>query len=122
VAGESALLVDPSEIPLGDDVAVLGKALCCHGERDELMANLAAYSRLRWGELAALTIPLDRVAISRREELASTPPWQKKCRMLGRKPVSSPAGRGRGERTPRSLAGHLTHRCQPAAWNPHLPA
>ena len=26
------------------------------GERDELMANLAAYSGLRWGELAALTI------------------------------------------------------------------
>jgi integrase len=58
VAGESALLVDPAEIPSSDDVAVLGKALAarCHGERDELMANLAAYSGLRWGELAALTI------------------------------------------------------------------
>ena len=47
VAGESALLADPSEIPPSDDVAVLGKALCCHGERDELMARLAAYSGLR---------------------------------------------------------------------------
>jgi integrase len=58
VAGESALWVDPAEIPSGDDVAMLGKALAVgvHGERDELMANTAAYSGLRWGELAALTI------------------------------------------------------------------
>jgi hypothetical protein len=28
-----------------------------HGERDELMGNTAAYSGLRWGELAALTVP-----------------------------------------------------------------
>jgi integrase len=55
VAGESALLVDPAEIPSSDDVAFLGKALCRRGERDELMASLAAYSGLRWGELAALT-------------------------------------------------------------------
>jgi integrase len=57
VAGESGLLVDTSEIPSSDDVAVLGKALAARsqGERDELMANLAAYSGLRWGELAALT-------------------------------------------------------------------
>jgi integrase len=27
-----------------------------HGDRDELMANAAAYTGLRWGELAALTI------------------------------------------------------------------
>src|ERR1700751_2130122 len=58
VAGESSLWVDPSEIPSSDDVAILGKALSTRrrGERDELMANLAAYSGLRWGELAALTI------------------------------------------------------------------
>jgi integrase len=57
VAGESALLVDPSEIPSSDDIGALGQALAArtHGERDELMANLAAYSGLRWGELAALT-------------------------------------------------------------------
>src|SRR5262249_55385409 len=34
-----------------------GLAAGSHGERDELMANLAAYSGLRWGELTALTIP-----------------------------------------------------------------
>jgi integrase len=36
----------------------LGKALAagCHGERDQLMANTAAYSGLRWGEIAALTV------------------------------------------------------------------
>ena len=59
VAGESALWVDPAEIPSGGDVARLGRALGAgvRGERDELMANTAAYSGLRWGELAALTIP-----------------------------------------------------------------
>lgn len=59
VAGESALWVDPAEIPSGDDVSRLGHALAAarHGERDELMANTAAYSGLRWGELTALTIP-----------------------------------------------------------------
>ena len=59
VAGESALWVDPAEIPSDDDIARLGQALAAgrHGERDELMANTAAYSGLRWGELAALTIP-----------------------------------------------------------------
>ena len=31
-----------------------------HGDRDELMANTAAYSGLRWGELTALTIPPGR--------------------------------------------------------------
>ena len=59
VAGESALWVDPAEIPAGSDIGKLGRALAAgrHGERDELMVNTAAYSGLRWGELAALTIP-----------------------------------------------------------------
>jgi integrase len=59
VAGESALLVDPSEIPSSDDIGALGRALAArtHGGQDELMASLAAYSGLRWGELIALTIP-----------------------------------------------------------------
>ena len=58
VAGESALLVDSSEIPSSGDARSLGRALAARsdGERDELMANLAAYSGLRWGELTALTI------------------------------------------------------------------
>ena len=58
MAGESALWVDPAEIPAGSDIGKLGRALAAgrHGERDELMANTAAYSGLRWGELAALTI------------------------------------------------------------------
>jgi len=65
VAGESVLWVDPAEIPADDDVAKLGRALATglHGERDELMANTAAYSGLRWGELTALTIPqIDQAA------------------------------------------------------------
>jgi integrase len=59
VAGESALWVDPAEIPADSDIGKLGRALAAgrYGERDELMANTAAYSGLRWGELAALTIP-----------------------------------------------------------------
>ena len=58
VAGESALWVDPAEIPADSDVALLGRALGAgvRGERDELMAYVAAYSGPRWGELAALTI------------------------------------------------------------------
>jgi integrase len=58
VAGESALWVDPAEIPSHSDIGKLGRALAegRHGERDELMANTAAYSGLRWGELTALTI------------------------------------------------------------------
>jgi integrase len=57
-AGESALWVDPAEIPADDDIGKLGQALAAgrHGERDELMASTAAYSGLRWGELTALTI------------------------------------------------------------------
>jgi integrase len=59
VSGESALWIDPDEIPSDDDLARLGSALSRgrHGERDELMANTAAYSGLRWGELVALTVP-----------------------------------------------------------------
>jgi integrase len=57
-AGESGLWVDPAEIPSDSDIARLGRALAAgrHGERDELMANVAAYSGLRWGELTALTL------------------------------------------------------------------
>jgi integrase len=58
VAGESPLWVDPAEIPSAGDVARLARALSAerHGERYELMAVTAAYSGLRWGELAALTV------------------------------------------------------------------
>lgn len=65
-AGESSLWVDPAEIPSGADVARLGRALAAGrgGDWDELMANLAAYSGLRWGELAALTVP--QVALAAR--------------------------------------------------------
>jgi hypothetical protein len=59
VAGESALLVDPAEIPSSGDVGNLGRELAAttQGERGELMVNLAAYSGLQWGELIALTVP-----------------------------------------------------------------
>ena len=59
VAGEAALWVDPAEIPSDDAVGMLGLALAegVRGDRDELLANTAAYSGLRWGELTALAIP-----------------------------------------------------------------
>jgi integrase len=55
--GESVLWVDPAEIPASPDVARLGQALARgpRGELDELMAQLAAYTGLRQGELFALT-------------------------------------------------------------------
>jgi hypothetical protein len=58
VAGESALWVDPAEIPADGDIGKLGLALAsgAHGDLYELMANTAAYTGLRWGELVALTI------------------------------------------------------------------
>jgi integrase len=58
-AGESALYVDQADIPAHADVARLGHALAALGELGdcyELMAYFAAYTGLRWGELAALTI------------------------------------------------------------------
>jgi integrase len=57
VAGETAQYVDPAEIPAHADVAKLGQALAAGrwGDRDELMANVAAYTGLRQGELFALT-------------------------------------------------------------------
>jgi integrase len=57
-SGESALWVDPAEIPAATDVARLGQALALggRGELDELMANVAACAGLRQGELFALTI------------------------------------------------------------------
>jgi integrase len=57
VAGESPLFVDSAEIPGHVNVSKLGHALAERGsEIYELMAQLAAYSGLRWGEPAALTI------------------------------------------------------------------
>jgi integrase len=58
VAGESPQWVDPAEIPSAADVSSLGRALAAgrRGQLHELMACVAAYSGLRWGELAALTI------------------------------------------------------------------
>jgi hypothetical protein len=59
LVGESVLFVDPAEIPAHADVAKLGLALAAsppRGQLYELMVNLAAYTGLRWGELAALTI------------------------------------------------------------------
>jgi integrase len=57
VAGETALWVDPAEIPSAADVSALGRALAAgrRGSLHELMAHTAAYTGLRWGELAALT-------------------------------------------------------------------
>ena len=56
-AGESVLFVDPGEIPAAGDVARLGQALAApRCDLYELMVHFAAYTGLRWGELAALTV------------------------------------------------------------------
>ena len=55
-AGESVLFVDPGEIPAAEDVAKLGQAVAALRQRPyELMVHFAAYTGLRWDELAALT-------------------------------------------------------------------
>jgi integrase len=48
--------VDLAEIPAPADVAKLGQALAVLRDLCELMVSFAAYTGLRWGELAALTI------------------------------------------------------------------
>jgi integrase len=50
------LFVDPAAIPAAADVEKLGQALAASAESYELMASFAAYTGLRWGELAALTL------------------------------------------------------------------
>ena len=74
VAGESAQWVDPAEIPSDRDVARLGRALAggARGDCDELMANAAAYSGLRWGELISLTVPQPSSQIAVRAGRATT--------------------------------------------------
>jgi integrase len=90
VAGESALFVDPSEIPSSADVAKLGQALAYLDQAYELMANTAAYTGLRWGELAALTVAqitpttrtveVDRKVIEIGGKLFAEPPKGRKRR------------------------------------------
>jgi integrase len=92
VAGESALWVDITDIPADDDVGKLGRALAGgrHGDRDELMANTAAYSGLRWGELTALgtgqvdtdtrVIAVDRKVVEVAGHLYMEPPKGRKFR------------------------------------------
>jgi integrase len=56
IAGESPLYVDPGDIPADTDVTALARALAYLDPDYELMAYTAAYTGLRWGELAALAI------------------------------------------------------------------
>jgi integrase len=117
VAGESALFVDPGEIPADADVARLGRALAAgrHGDRDELMAATAAYSGLRWGELTALTsaqidlaarvIAVDRKVIEVAGHLYLEAPKNRKRRRTIY-PRTTPAGY--------PLADHLAARIEQA--------
>jgi integrase len=103
VAGESVFWVDPAEVPADADVAALGQALAAglHGDRDELMAVTAAYTGLRWGELAALTIAqvdpgarvisVDRKVVEVGGHLYVEPPKNRKYRRTIY-PVRTPAG------------------------------
>jgi integrase len=90
IAGESVLFVDPAEIPSSADVAKLGLALAYLDQVYELMASTAAYTGLRWGELAALTISqiesatrtvdVDRKVIEIGGKLHLEAPKGRKCR------------------------------------------
>jgi integrase len=126
-SGESGLWVDPAEIPAAADVAKLGQALAAgrHGDRDELMANTAAYSGLRQGELFALTtgqidpdarvITVDRKLIEVAGQLYVEAP---KCRKYRATiyPVRTPEGYPLAAR----LAGRIeqVHAEQQAGTNP----
>jgi integrase len=109
VAGESVLWVDPAEIPADGDVDRLGKALGRGrpGDLHELMANTAAYSGLRWGELTALTIgqvetvarviTVDRKLVEVAEHLYVEAPKNRKSRR-----TIYPAARPPATRSPKS--------------------
>jgi hypothetical protein len=114
VAGESVLFVDPAEIPAPADVARLGQALAYFNADYELMACLAAYTGLRWGELAALTtaqvdtetrtVTVDRKVIEIGGHLYVEPPKGRKRRRTIY-PARTPAGYPLAER----LATRLDH-------------
>jgi hypothetical protein len=133
VVGGSALLVDPAEIPSSGDVGTLGKALAvrCLGERDELMANLAAYSGLRWGEMAALTIEqvaqavrvitVDRKVVEVGGRLYVEAPKNRKFRrtIYPRRTAGRVPARGAARRPDRGGLRQSRGRYQPEG--PHLP-
>jgi integrase len=90
-AGESVLFVDPGEIPAAEDVVRLGQALAAlRRGLCELMVQFAAYTGLRWGELAALTaaqvspgaraVAVDRKVIEVRGRLYVEAPKNRKWR------------------------------------------
>jgi integrase len=89
-AGESALWVDPAEIPAHADVTALAAALASLNPGYELMACTAAYTGLRQGELFALTAPqvdtalrvitVDRKIVEIAGHLHTEPPKNRKRR------------------------------------------
>ena len=103
VAGESAQFTDPDQIPAAADVARLGRALAAgrRGDLHELMANTAAYTGLRQGELFALTagqiaaatrvITVDRKVVEVGGKLFLEAPKSRKRRSTIY-PVRTPAG------------------------------
>ena len=101
-AGESVLFVDPGEIPAAEDVARLGQAVAAvRRGLYELMVQFAAYTGLRWGELAALTaaqvspearaVAVDRKVIEVRGQLYVEAPKNRKWRQAIY-PSLTPAG------------------------------
>jgi hypothetical protein len=103
VAGESRTWVDPADIPSDEDISKLGQALAAgrHGDHDQLMANTAADSGPRGGELTALAAPqvdqaarviaVDRKVIEIAGHLCTEPPKGRKSRRTIH-PRNTPAG------------------------------
>ncbi len=128
VAGEAALWVDPAEVPADADVAGLGHALAAgrRGDHDELMANTAAYSGLRWGELTALTIPqidqagriitVDRKVVEVAGHLYVEAPKNRKYRRTIYPAARPPATRWSSGSPPASSRPAPSRRSAPTRW------
>jgi hypothetical protein len=132
VAGESALWVDPAEVP--PTPTWPGSARRWPrggtGDRDEPMAVTAAYSGLRWGELAALTIgqvdpagritTVDRKVVEVAGHLYLEAPKNRRTIYPRRTPAGYPLAERLAARLERARAEQAAGANPPPGWSSRL--